>query len=110
MMIQKNCDFITDLSSPKVSRSFFNPSGDVLTLQISGANGVYYLEGRNTFRGDWVPLAGINLSNFSAAKGCFTEAGLYEIGILGIREIRVRVESTQGEVSIFGQIISSEET
>lgn len=110
MIIQKNCNFITKASSPIVSKIFPNAVGDVLSLQISGADGVYKLEGRNSSTNDWVSLAGINLSNFAVERDGFTTAGIYEIGIVGIREMRVRVESTQGEVSIFGQIISTEET
>ena len=110
MVIQKNCDFITNANAPIVSEVFMNAAGDTLTLQISGANGVYYLEGRNRASHDWVPLAGINLSDFSAVRGSFTKAGIYEVGIVGIRQMRVRVESVQGEVSVFGQIINTEET
>jgi hypothetical protein len=110
MVIQKNCEFIKKATSPVVSKIFPNSTGDTLSLQISGADGTYHLEGRNSSKGDWVSLAGINLSDFSAVRGSFTKAGLYEIGIVGVREMRVRVESASGEVSIFGQIISTEET
>ena len=111
MVIQKNCEFVKNSSAaPIVSKTFPNSTGDVLTLQISGANGVYHLEGRNSAHGDWISLAGIDLSNFSAQSGGFVKAGIYEIGIVGIRELRVRVESTEGNVSLFGQIISTEET
>ena len=110
MVIQKNCDFVKNTSAPIVSKVFPNASGDALTLQINGAEGVYYLEGRNNSKGDWFPLAGINLSDFSPTRGKFTKTGLYEIGIAGVRELRVRVEVAYGEVSIFGQIISMGET
>ena len=110
MVIQKNCEFVTNSNTPIVSKSFPNSTGDVLTLQISGANGIYHLEGRNNLKNDWVSLAGINLSDFSAQRNGFTKAGLYEIGIVGIRELRVRVEKAEGNVSVFGQIISTEET
>lgn len=109
MLIQKNCDFLTT-SIPMESKSFTNSSADVLALQISGADGVYYLEGRNKSTNDWVSLAGISLSDFSAVIGGFKKAGMYEVGIIGVREVRVRVESTQGKVTIFGQMISTEET
>lgn len=109
MIIQKNYNFVST-STPVVSGTLYNHAGDVLSLQITGAEGVYHLEGRNNRDGAWVAIAGINLSDFSAVRGAYTKPGLYEIGILGVRELRVRVESTEGEVSIFGQIISSEET
>ena len=110
MVIQKNCEFVKNSNTPIVSKIFSNALGDTLTLQISGADGVFHLEGRNNSAHDWVSLAGINLSDFSAVRGEYTKAGMYEIGIVGVRELRVRVESVQGEVSIFGQIISTEET
>lgn len=110
MIIQKNCEFVKDSSTPIVSKTFPNSTGDVLALQIDGANGVYYVEGRNNSKSNWVPLAGINLSDFSAQRGKFTTAGIYEIGIVGIRELRARVESAEGNVTLFGQIISTEET
>ena len=110
MIIQKNCEFIKNSNTPEISKIYSNSSGDTLTVQISGANGLYYIEGRNNSNNEWVPLAGINLSDFSAVKETFTKAGLYELGIVGVRELRVRVEKAEGLVSIFGQIISTEET
>jgi len=110
MVIQQNCNFIENASAPIVSKTFSNAASDTLTLQISGANGKYYLEGRNNSMGDWFALAGISLSDFSAHRGVFTKAGIYEIGVVGIREVRVRIESVEGNVSIFGQMISTEET
>ena len=110
MVIQKNCEFVQNSSTPIVSKSFSNSTGDILTLQISGADGLYWLEGRNNSKGDWYSLAGINLGDFSAVRQGFTKAGIYEISVVGIRELRVRVEQANGNVSIFGQIISTEET
>lgn len=110
MVIQKNCEFVTNANAPIVPKVFSNATGDILTLQITGADGVYHLEGRNTTEGNWVSLAGINLSDFSAVRGGFTKEGIYEIGIVGIRQLRFRIESASGNVSAFGQIISTEET
>ena len=109
MVIQSNCSFVDNADTPIVSKTFVNGQGDVLSLQIDGANGVYYIEGRNNKDGDWVSIAGINISDFSPCKNGFTKAGLYELGIIGIREIRARIAETSGTVSIFGQIISSGE-
>ena len=109
MVIQKICDFISNTTSPIVSKIFPNPYADTLTLQIDGANGLYHVEGRTSSRSDWVSLAGIDLGELAAIRGGFTKAGVYEFGVVGIREIRVRVERVDGEVSIFGQLISAEE-
>lgn len=111
MVIQKNIEFFKGMNTPTVSKTFPNATGDILSLQISGDfSGVVHLEGRNNRNGDWVSLAGINLSDFSVARNGFTASGMYEIGIVGIRELRGRIESTSGNVSMFGQIISTEET
>ena len=111
MVIQKNCEFVTEVSAPTTSIIFPNSTGDILTLQISCDEGVYSIEGRNNNKTDaWFPLAGISLSDFSVVKGGFKKAGMYDIGIAGVRELRARVESVNGSVSLFGQIISAEET
>ena len=112
MIIQKNVDFFKSMDTPSVSKTYPNSQSDVLSLQISGSftSGKFHIEGRNHRGGDWVSLAAINLSDFSAVRGGFTQAGMYEIGIVGIREIRARIESVSGEVTMFGQIISTEET
>lgn len=110
MIIQQNCDFIVKQNTPIISKEFSNSTGDILALQIEGSNGLYHLEGRNNSKCTWTPLAGINLSDFSVVRDGFTKAGIYEVGIVGIRQIRVRVESVEGIVSIYGQIISTEET
>ena len=110
MVIQSNCNFVTNATSPIESKSYKNAQGDVLSVQISGATGVYYIEGRLIHNGTWCPLAGINLSDFSPVKGAYTKPGIYELGIVGIRDIRARVEAVNGSVTIQGQIISTEET
>ena len=72
--------------------------------------GAVRIEGRNRHGGDWVSLAGISLKDFSVARDGFTSAGLYEIGIVGVREIRARIDEVSGNVALSGQIISTEET
>lgn len=109
MVILKNCEFLSHENSPIVSKVFPNVGGDVLALNIQGADGVFHLEGRAGRTAEWISLAGINLSDFSAVSGGFKKAGLYELGIVSVREMRVRIESASGDVSITGQIISSQE-
>ena len=109
MVIQKICRFISNTTSPIVSKIFPNPYADTLTLQIDGANGLYHVEGRTSAHDAWVSLAGIDLGELTAVRGGFTKAGIYELGVVGIREIRVRVERVDGEVSVSGQLISAEE-
>lgn len=109
MVIQKNLNFVSNTTIPVLSKTFINASGDVLSLEIKG-NGVIYIDGRLQDDSDWFSIAGINLSDFSVSKDGFTKPGLYEIGVIGIRQLRARVEAVQDNVSVYGQIISSEET
>lgn len=111
MVIQKNIEFLKGMSTPTVSKTFPNSTGDILSVQLSGDfSGAIHIEGRNRPNSDWVPLAGINLSDFSVARNGFTRAGLYEISIVGIREFRARVDGVDGNIALSGQIISTEET
>jgi hypothetical protein len=111
MVIQKNLEFLRSMSTPTVSKAFPNATGDILSVQISGAfTGTVHIEGRNNSQGDWVSLAGISLTDFAVARNGFKSAGMYEIGIVGVRELRARIDEAQGDVKIFGQIISTEET
>lgn len=111
MIIQKNIEFLKGMSTPTVSRTFPNSAGDILAIQISGDfGGAVRIEGRSRHNGDWVSLAGISLKDFSVARDGFTSAGLYEIGIVGVREIRARIDEVTGNVALSGQIISTEET
>ena len=111
MIIQKNLHFFKGMSTPTVSKAFPNSQSDILSVQISGlTSGTIHIEGRNNAGGDWVSLAGISLSDFTPARGGFTKAGIYEIGVVGIREVRARAENVAGNVTVFGQLISTEET
>ena len=112
MIIQKKITFCEDQTAPFTSQTFFNPLSDVLTLQIDGSftNSLIKIEGRSESSKNWVSLAGINLTNFSVAKNGIKSAGLYEFGIIGIREIRVNIEEISGSVTISGQLINAEET
>ena len=85
MVIQSNIRFVENATTPIVSKPFFNSTGDILTLQIYGSDGVYHLEGRMKDGADWVSLAGINLNNFTTIKNGFKEAGIYEMSVIGIR-------------------------
>lgn len=112
MIIQSNLHLAKNISAPTVSKIYANHTGDTLSLQISGnfTSGVFHIEGRAHPAGAWVSLAGINLSDFSVSRGGFTQSGLYEIGIAGVREIRSNIEAINGTVTLFGQILSMEET
>ena len=112
MIIQKTITFCKNQTSPLISNSYFNSLSDVLDIQINGVfnSGLIKVEARNISNGDWVSLAGINLSDFSIAKNGITKSGLYEFSVVGAREIRINVEEISGEVTVHGQLISTEET
>lgn len=109
MIIQQKVIFFENTFDSSVSRSYFNNSADVLTLSVDGdfSNGLFFIEGRN--HGDWVTLAAINLSDLSIQVNGITKTGLYEVGVLSVRELRCRIEQIQGSVTIAGELISSGE-
>lgn len=111
MVIQKNCHFIDNKTTPMVSKHYSNASSDVLEVQVDGDfTGLIKVEGRLRHHGTWVSLAGINLSNFTSVSEGIDAPGLYEFSVIGIREIRVNVETLAGgAISVYGQLISSEE-
>lgn len=111
MVIQKNCHFIDNKTTPMVSKHYSNASSDILDVQVDGNfMGLIKVEGRLHQHGAWVSLAGINLSNFASANDGIKAPGLYEFSVIGVREIRVNVESLAGgAISVYGQLISSEE-
>lgn len=110
MVIQSNIKFIDKANSPMVSKIFSNSTSDLMSLQISGGPGKVILQGRIDKNMDWVTLSGIDVSNYTIVKDQFTKSGIYEISIIGIRQLRAILESSSGEISVLGQLISSEET
>lgn len=112
MVIQSNCNFAKNINAPAISKVFPNSEGDVLALQISGdfTSTEIHIEGRNNAYGDWVSLAGIGLNDLSVVRNGFTKPGIYEIEIVGIRELRANIKSISGgKLSVLGQIISTQE-
>ena len=113
MIIQSNINFVKDIDTPTVSKPSFNHNSDTLSIQVSGdfTSGLIHIEGRMNKAGNWVSLAGINLNDFNAVRNGITKAGLYEFSVVSVRELRARVEAISGgKVSVFGSIISTEET
>ena len=110
MVIQNICYFTQHMVTPNVSKSFFNAQGDVLSLQISGTlTGKVYIEGKNSDNAAWVSLAGINLSSFAAERDGFDSTGIYEVGIIGVRNLRIRLDGASSDsIEVIGQIISTE--
>lgn len=112
MVIQRDAKFFENQTTSNISSTFVNPLADILTVQVSGDfnAGVLKIEGRNNNKGEWISLAGINLTNLSVSTDGITEKGIYEFGIIGIREVRANLESISGSISVYGQLISAEET
>lgn len=112
MVIQNNYTFIKNQNSPIVSKTYINSSSDLFIMQIDGSfdTCMVKVEGRINPKAAWVSIGGVDLGTFAAVKDGFTKAGLYEFDIIGVRELRVNVSSlTGGEITVFGQFISSEE-
>lgn len=112
MVIQDNIKFAREETAPGLSNTFFNGTSDVLSLEITGTftSAVVMIEGRISTFGDWVPLAAVSLSDYSAYKNGITAPGIYEISIISIRELRLNIASIEGgDINVIGQLISSEE-
>lgn len=112
MIIQKSINFFQNMAEAGVSEVFTNSQADVMSLQINGelGGGSIILEGRNSSQNEWVPLAGINLSNFTISKDGFTSEGLYELGITSVRQLRARAENVDlANVNVLGLLISTVE-
>lgn len=112
MIIQKKITFCENQTAPFISTAHFNPLSDVLSIQVDGnfLSSLVKIEGRSSNATSWVPLAGINLSDFSVTKKGISKPGLYEFGVIGIREFRINIEQVDGTVSVSGQLINAEET
>lgn len=112
MIIQKKITFCENQTAPFISTAYYNPLSDVLSIQVDGnfSESLVKVEGRSNSTTAWVSLAGINLSDFSVTKKGISKPGLYEFGVLGIREFRVNVQEINGSVTVSGQLINAEET
>ena len=100
-----NVGFIRAAGSATVSDVFENERYDVAVLQIESTADAFSvaLEGRVDAQADWTAVASANVSVYGTPFETMTEDGIYEFGVAGLREIRVRVISvTNGSVSASG--------
>lgn len=96
--------FFDNTSQTGDSENMINTKGGVLTIQVFGETSslsASVLGKVDIQNGDFVPLAGINMSDYSLAN-TITAKGIYEYDISGIRLIKVNLASTDGNVSIKG--------
>ena len=110
MIIQDTVNLFQEVAAPATSQTAYNAQGDVGVVTIEGTFvGSIAIEGR-AGAGAWQPLAGVNMSNFKVVKAEYTDAGMYELDVVGVREMRARVTSiTSGSVSVNVQLISTSE-
>lgn len=100
-----NIGFIRAAGSSTVSDIFENERYDVAVLQVESTADAFSvaLEGRVDAQADWTAVASANVSVYGTPFETMTEDGIYEFGVAGLREIRVRVISvTNGSVSVSG--------
>lgn len=118
MLAQKNIKFFDKATAPGESEYYFNVKADIIAIEISGSfsAGSVIFEGQTDIEKDpygssqeewtWVPIAGVNLSDYSFTSNP-KAAGIYEVPIEGLQRFRVRVESvTGGDISVFGRAVS----
>lgn len=99
MYVQSNFLFLDKVIGSVTSNAYLNSNAESATLQISGdfTSGSFVVEGKTDSESTaWETLAGINLSDFSVSGSSITEKGIYQFGVDGIRQIRVRSVSVSG--------------
>lgn len=107
MKIQSGFKFLTAVTTTASSNTFTNSICDGLTLQITGTHGgaTILVEGQvspDSTLTNWIALSAINLNDFSVTSSITTN-GIYQIGVAGISQIRVRVSAiSSGNVTAFG--------
>lgn len=111
MVPQKDYAFAKNITAEYTpNKPYYNVNSDVMSVEISGTftSGEFVFEGKlDANSEDYTPLAAIDLSNLSVVRGIATKAGIYELGIEGIREFRVRVQSVSGGyVNIIGRVVN----
>lgn len=100
-----NIGFIRAAGDAAVSDVFENERYDVAVLQVESTADAFSvaLEGRVEPKADWKTIASANVSVYGAPFETMTEDGIYEFGVAGLREIRVRVISvSNGSVTVSG--------
>lgn len=109
MRIQSGFKFLTAVTATASSNTFTNSICDGLTLQITGTHSgaTILVEGQvnpDSTLTNWVALSVINLNDFSTASS-ISANGIYQIGIAGIQQIRVRVSAiSSGTVTAFANV------
>lgn len=113
MIAQKNIRFFEgDLVIPGDKLEYYsNLHADIISVQISGgfSSGLFHFEGLvDTDSDEWVPIAGVNLSDYSITADP-TGAGIWEVPLEGLQRFRVRTETvTGGTAKVFGRVYAAE--
>ena len=98
-------NFIRDVGSATLSDVFENDKYDLAVLQVESHADAFAatLEGRVDPGGEWEPIGSMNTEDRGIGSAMISADGIYEFGIAGVRQIRVRVlYVTNGGVSISG--------
>lgn len=112
MVIQGNYRLFTNMDAAGESKIIPNAQGDVCALTISGdfTEAEVVFEGRSDASTQFFPLGGFNTADFSRETGSYTKAGIYEIDVVGMRQVRVRIISVSGgTITVVAQLISTSE-
>lgn len=92
-----NLTFLSSAVGQRTSEVFDNDKYSLAVLQVTGVfTGAWIVvEGRADRNGPWETLGGINVSDTTEAD-VITNVGIYEYGIDGIAQIRVRLAALGG--------------
>lgn len=96
--------FFNNTTTTGDSEYLINNKANVLSLQVFGEATSFSISVLGLIdidSDDFVPLTGINLSDFSLASN-ISKNGIYEYDISGIRLIKLNLASTNANISVKG--------
>ena len=100
-------DAVTAASGAAESEIFENTRFVIASVQISGAftAASVVLEGRTSPSGPWVALAVNPVDDPDARSAEMTSAGIYEVSVEGVNQLRIRVVSVTGGTVDAGAVL-----
>lgn len=108
MHLLQNFKFFESSAAPQTSNVLVNSyNGSELTLQVSGTAtslAIKVFTKADQQNGEFVETQVIGLAPEMDLFDEITKNGIYSVGVTGIREIKLELVSSNGDVSVFGTI------
>ena len=109
MRLLQNFKFFENSAAPQTSNVLVNSyNGSELTLQVSTGTAtsltIKVFTKADQQNGEFVETQVIGLAPEMDLFDEITKKGIYSVGVTGIREIKLELVSSNGDVSVFGTI------